>query len=335
MTVLTDTDTNTDTDAVAGADAPAVEAQALDKVYPGGVHAVKGISFEVASGEAFGLLGPNGAGKSTTIGMLTGIVRPTSGRALIGGVDVASDPVGSRARSSVVFQDAVVDQPLTGRQNLELHLRLWGKDGPEGRTRLTELSELVGLSDVLDRPVATYSGGQRRRLEIARALVSEPHVLFLDEPTAGLDTRVRHDLFDVLATLRERTGVTILMTTHYLDEAERLCDRIAIVDGGEVVACDSPSSYLAALGDDVLEIRPRSTDRAVRALRRAGVAPDDLVVVGATVTVLLRGRGADELLRTLHDEGHELRSVTTRRPTFDDAYLRLTGSRANDDKEMT
>jgi ABC-2 type transport system ATP-binding protein len=319
--VLTDTVT----------DAPAVEAQALDKIYPGGVHAVKGISFEVASGEAFGLLGPNGAGKSTTIGMLTSTVRPTSGRALLGGVDVARDPVGSRARSSVVFQDAVVDQPLTGRQNLELHLRLWGADGPEGRTRLAELSQVVGLSDVLDRPVATYSGGQRRRLEIVRALVSEPHVLFLDEPTAGLDTRVRHDLFDVLATLREQTGVTILMTTHYLDEAERLCDRIAIVDGGEVVACDSPSNYLAALGDEVLEIRPNSTDGAVHSLRRAGVAQSDLVVVGATVTVLLRGRRSDELLQLLRDEGHELRSVTTRRPTFDDAYLRLTGSHANDD----
>jgi ABC-2 type transport system ATP-binding protein len=315
------------------ADAPAVEAQELDKVYPGGVHAVKGISFEVAAGEAFGLLGPNGAGKSTTIGMLTSTVRPTSGRAFLGGVDVARDPVGSRARSSVVFQDAVVDQPLTGRQNLELHLRLWAADGPEGRARLAELSELVGLSDVLDRPVATYSGGQRRRLEIIRALVSEPHVLFLDEPTAGLDTRVRHDLFDVLATLRERTGVTILMTTHYLDEAERLCDRIAIVDGGEVVACDSPSSYLAVLGDDVLEIRPRSTDGAVGVLRRAGVAHDDLVVVGATVTVLLRGRSPDELLGRLRDEGQELRSVTTRRPTFDDAYLRLTGAHANDDHD--
>jgi ABC-2 type transport system ATP-binding protein len=313
------------------ADTPAVEAQALDKMYPSGVHAVKGISFEVASGEAFGLLGPNGAGKSTTIGMLTGTVRPTGGRAWLGGVDVAEDPIGSKARSSVVFQDAVVDQPLTGQQNLELHLRLWGADGPESRARLAELSELVGLSKALDRAVATYSGGQRRRLEIVRALVSRPHVLFLDEPTAGLDTRVRHDLFDVLATLREQTGVTILMTTHYLDEAERLCDRIAIVDGGEVVATDSPSNYLVALGDEVLEIRPRSTDDAVRALSRAGVAPDDLIVVGATVTVLLHGRAADEVLQHLRDGGHELRSVTTRRPTFDDAYLRLTRSRSSDD----
>jgi ABC-2 type transport system ATP-binding protein len=308
---------------------PAVEAVALEKVYPGDVHAVNGISFDVAPGEAFGLLGPNGAGKSTTIGMLNTTVRPTSGRALLGGRDVARDPIGTRSRSSVVFQDAVVDHPLTGRQNLELHLRLWGRDDAAGRTRLAELSQVVGLSEYLDRPVATYSGGQRRRMEIVRALVSDPQVLFLDEPTVGLDARVRHDLFDAIATLRDRTGVTILLTTHYLDEAERLCDRVAIIDGGRIVACDSPSNFLAALGTEVLELRLDETEGAVATLVGAGVVDDDIVTTGSTVTVILRDRAGQSLVDLLWEESVALRAVTTRRPTFDDVYLRLTGDRFN------
>jgi ABC-2 type transport system ATP-binding protein len=307
------------------ATAPALEARDLEKVYPGDVHAVQGISFEVAPGEVFGLLGPNGAGKSTTIGMLNTTVRPTSGHALLGGIDVASDPVGTRARSSVVFQDSVVDQPLTGRQNLRLHLRLWGRDDAAGRSRLAELSRVVGLDEYLDRPVATYSGGQRRRMEIVRALASDPQVLFLDEPTVGLDTRVRHDLFDTLTTLREHTGVTILITTHYLDEAERLCDRIAIVDAGRVVASDTPANLLAELGTEVLELRLDEPERAMVTLREAGVAADDILVIGTTTTVVLRGRTGGDLVRLLHESSVALRAVTTRRPDFDDVYLRVTG----------
>jgi ABC-2 type transport system ATP-binding protein len=310
---------------------PALEAAQLEKIYPGDVHAVRGISFTVEPGEAFGLLGPNGAGKSTTVGMLNTTVRPTSGRALLGGVDVAEDPIGTRARSSVVFQDTVVDQPLTGRQNLELHLRLWNRSGTAGRARLAELCELVGLTEVLDRPVATYSGGQRRRLEIARALASDPQVLFLDEPTVGLDTRVRHDLFDALATLRDRTGVTILMTTHYLDEAERLCDRIAIVDDGRIVACDTPANLLTALGAEVLELRVDHPERVEHVLVDAGVAPADILTIGTTLTVVLRGRSGESLVTGLRERSLVLRSVTTRRPTFDDVYLRLTGGHLGDD----
>ena len=310
---------------------PAVEAINLEKVYPGDVHAVRGISFAVTPGEAFGLLGPNGAGKSTTIGMLNTTIRPTSGRATLGGRDVSADPIGTRARSSVVFQDTVVDQPLTGRQNLELHLRLWGKDDATSRTRLAELCGLVGLDEVLDRPVGTYSGGQRRRLEIVRALSSDPQVLFLDEPTVGLDTRVRHDLFDALATLRDRTSVTIFMTTHYLDEAERLCDRIAIVDGGRVVACDSPANLLGALSPEVLELRVDQPDHAEQALVAGGVDAADLLVIGTTLTALLRDRSAEVLVAGLREKGVVLRSVTTRHPTFDDVYLRLTGGRIDAD----
>jgi ABC-2 type transport system ATP-binding protein len=307
--------------------APALEAQDLVKIYPGDVHAVKGISFTVERGEAFGLLGPNGAGKTTTVGMLNSTVTPTSGRALLGGRDVARDPFGTRSISSVVFQDAVIDQPLTGRQNLDLHIKLWGVDPTLGRARLADLSATVGIADILDRAVSTYSGGQRRRAEIVRALLSGPEVLFLDEPTVGLDTRIRHDLFDVIATLRDRTGVTIIMTTHYLDEAERLCDRVAVIDTGTIVACDTPSNLLASMGREVLELRVSDTDEVVKVLRTHGIDPDDIVVIGGTVTASLRSIDGPHALRLLAENSVPVLSATTRAPTLDDVYLRLTGDR--------
>lgn len=303
----------------------AIEAIELTKTYPGGVTAVKGISFQVEAGEAFGLLGPNGAGKSTTIGMLNTTVVPTSGRALLGGRDVAKDPFGTRQISSVVFQDAVVDEPLTGRQNLELHLRLWGADDVSGRARLNDLADVAGLGDYLDRPVGTYSGGQRRRMEIVRALLSRPQVVFLDEPTVGLDTRIRHDLFDVLATLRDQTGITILLTTHYLDEAERLCDRIAVVESGRIVASDTPANFLAEAGDLMLEVRVDNVDVAAKTLEDAGVDYKDILIIGTTVTASLRGKEDWRVIALLRDAGAGIRSATTRAPTLDDVYLRLTG----------
>ena len=297
---------------------PAVEAIDLTKTYPGVIHAVRGVSFRVDRGEAFGLLGPNGAGKTTTVGMLNTTVTPTSGTALLGGRDVARDPIGTRAMSSVVFQEPVVDRQLTGAQNLDLHLRLWGTNRTEGRDRLERLAELVGIAPYLDRPVATYSGGERRRMEIVRALVSDPDVVFLDEPTVGLDTRVRHDLFDALAAMRDHTGVTVLLTTHYLDEAERLCDRIAIIDAGRIVACDSPANLLAPLGDTVLDVRVDDTERAVGALVEAGLPGDDILVIGSTITVPLRGVTPDHVLDSLEHDVIAVRSVITRHPTLDD-----------------
>src|SRR5439155_972496 len=203
----------------------AIQVRGLRKVFPGGVEAVSGEDFDVRPGELFGLLGRNGAGKSTTIGMLTGTVAPTGGSARLAGFDVATEPLAARRTSSVLFQDPVVDRPLTGRRNLEIHARLWGVPSREIAGRLEEIVEAFTLSDLIERPVATYSGGERRRLEIARTLVSEPTVLFLDEPTVGLDPRIRLELLDVIARLRERNEMTLLLTTHYLDEAERLSDR--------------------------------------------------------------------------------------------------------------
>src|SRR5438034_235776 len=220
---------------------PAVVVRGLAKTYPGGVEAVRPLDFQVEVGEVFGLLGPNGAGKSTTIGMLTTTVRPSAGTATLAGRDVTSEPLEARAASSVVFQDPVVDRSLTGRRNLEIHARLWRVPAREAGPRIEEIAAALGLDHLLGRPVATYSGGQRRRLEIARALVSRPRVLFLDEPTVGLDPRIRAELLDVIAGLRARFETTILLTTHYLDEAERLCDRVAIMHAGRIVALEAPA----------------------------------------------------------------------------------------------
>ena len=306
----------------------AVAVRNLRKTYPGGVEAVKGISFEVAAGEVFGLLGPNGAGKSTTIGMLTTTIAPTSGTATLAGYDVGTQPLQARRVSAVVFQEPVVDRMRTGRLNLETHARLWGLDVMSGRARIDDLAAGFGLADLLDRPVETYSGGERRRLEIARALVSQPRVLFLDEPTVGLDTRIRYELMDVIEGLRSSQGMSIVLTTHYLDEAERLCDRVAIVHRGVVVALDTPAALLASLGKQLVEVRVGTDgDRALTVLRRREVAGSDAFAVGATVTVPLHRTTASKVVAALDDEGLSTASVTTRVPTLDDVYLKLTGDR--------
>jgi ABC-2 type transport system ATP-binding protein len=305
---------------------PAISVRGLTKTWTGGVEAVKGIDFDVATGEAFGLLGPNGAGKSTTVGMLTTTVRPTSGSAHLYGRDVTTEPIAARADSAVVFQDPVVDRALTGRRNFEIHARLWGVSADDAGRRIDELADSFDLAGLLDRPVATYSGGQRRRLEIARALISEPRVLFLDEPTVGLDPRIRYELIDVVAGLRARFGATVLLTTHYLDEAERLCDRVAIMHAGRIVALDRPATLLAALGDQMLDLRVDTDPTAALArLRSQGVAGDDSFAVGATLTIPVRGRSAAALLAAVRETGLAATATSTRSPTLDDVYLRLTG----------
>jgi ABC-2 type transport system ATP-binding protein len=304
----------------------AIEAHSLRKIYPGGVEAVKGIDFEVAPGEVFGLLGPNGAGKSTTVGMLTTTIAPTSGTAKLAGYDVARQPLLARSVSSVVFQEPVVDQGLSGRANLELHARLWGTPPARAASRVEELTTSLGLKQLIARPVGSYSGGERRRLEIARALVSEPRVLFLDEPTVGLDPRIRHELLDVIAGLRQREEVTILITTHYLDEAQRLCDRVAIIHSGEIVALDSPQALLAGLGTEILEFRVHgSPETALAALRDRGIASADAFAIGASVTVPLHDVAASEALVAIEAERLRTSELATRAPTLDDVYLHLTG----------
>src|SRR5947207_2575153 len=304
---------------------PAIDVRQLRKTYPGGVEAVKGIDFEVAAGEVFGVLGPNGAGKSTTVGMLTTTIAPTTGSARVAGFDVASEPLAARRVSSVVFQDPVVDRALTGRRNLDIHARLWRVDPGVARNRIGELAETLGLAELLDRPVASYSGGERRRLEIARALVSQPQVLFLDEPTVGLDPRIRHELLEVIGRLRDHDRITILLTTHYLDEAERLCDRIAIIHAGRIVALDTPAALLAGLGQQLVEIRiDGSVNSALASLRERGVAGEDAFAVGSRVTVPLHQHSSGEAIAAIHELGLA-GAISAREPTLDDVYLRLTG----------
>jgi ABC-2 type transport system ATP-binding protein len=304
-----------------------IEVRQLRKVYPGGVEAVKGIDFDVGAGEVFGLLGPNGAGKSTTVGMLTTTIRPSSGTARLAGFDVAVDPLAARKVSSVVFQEAVVDRALTGRENLQLHARLWGVEPTRARQRITELAEAFGIADLLQRPVGGYSGGERRRLEIARALVSEPQVLFLDEPTVGLDPRIRHELLEIVGSLRGQRGLTILLTTHYLDEADRLCDRIAVMHAGRIVALDQPQRLRGMLGRELVELRVRADlPAALSTLRARGIAGDDAFSVGSTLTLPLRDLSAGEAIAAIDDLGLAS-AITAREPTLDDVYLRLTGDR--------
>ena len=308
---------------------PAVVVTGLTKTWPNGVEAVRGIDFAVAPGEVFGLLGPNGAGKSTTIGMLTTTVRPTAGSAHLCGHDVATAPIAARASSAVVFQDAVVDAALTGRRNLTIHARLWGASAADAARRIDELRADFALDELLDRPIATLSGGQRRRLEIARALLSEPAVLFLDEPTVGLDPRLRHELLDLIAGLRARSGMAVLLTTHYLDEAERLCDRIGIIDHGRIVVLDTPDRLLATLGEEILEVRVAGPAApALGVLHDAGVAADDVHAVGSTITVATRAARPDDLTDALATHAITTISAHRRRPTLDDVYLHLTGDPA-------
>jgi ABC-2 type transport system ATP-binding protein len=229
--------------------------------------------------------------------------------------------------SSVVFQEAVVDRGLSGRRHLSMHARLWNVDPADAVRRCHNVIEGFGLGEVIDRPVGTYSGGQRRRLEIARALVSDPQVLFLDEPTVGLDTRIRYELLDLIAGLRASTSMATLVTTHYLDEAERLCDRVGVVHAGRIVALDTPANLLEELGEQIIEIRV--TDDPVIALARLrdrGLAGIDAFAVGATLTIPLHATSAQSLIAALDSVGVATSAVSTRQPTLDDVYLQLTGA---------
>src|SRR6516225_5338561 len=279
---------------------PEIEVRGLAKTYPGGVEAVRGIDFTVLAGEVFALLGPNGAGKTTTVGMLTTTIRPTAGRAWLAGFDVSAEPIRARAVSAAVNQDPAVDRALSGRRNLEIHARVWGVHRP--RERVDEVVGAFDLAEFVDRPVGTYSGGQRRRLEIARALLSRPRVLFLDEPTVGLDIRVRHELLDLLATLTGEGAMTILLTTHYLDEAERRCARVAVMHQGRIVGLDAPDALRRTLGHRIVELRvPGDPSPALAALRAAGIADTDAFSVGHTVIVPRHDGSTADTMTVIND----------------------------------
>lgn len=232
-----------------------IDVQELRKTYPGGIEAVKGISFQVMKGEVFGFLGPNGAGKSTTIMMLTTLLRPTAGTAVINGFDIAKAPYEVRMQLGYVSQDLAVDDNLTGRENLRLQAGFYHIPKDQVNPRINEVLELVGLADRADDLVESYSGGMRKRLDIACGLIHRPRVLFLDEPTLGLDIQTRYEIWRHIERLRRENSMTMFLTTHYMEEADTLCDRIAIIDRGVIKAIGSPGALKAQLGGDVIYIR--------------------------------------------------------------------------------
>jgi len=305
----------------------AIGVEGLRKSY-GSVQALDGVSFAVAEGEVFGLLGPNGAGKSTTVRVLVTLTQPDEGTARVGGHDVRRDPGAVRRTIGYVPQDSGVDQLGTGRENLMLQGRVQGMNGRELRARVDELLELVGITDAADRIVKTYSGGMRRRLDVALGLVHRPRVLFLDEPTTGLDPGARVAMWAEVSRLAQAESLTILLTTHYLEEADELADRLAIVSQGRIVVEGTPAELKARLAGDAVhvELENGAVDLAQRVLAEAGARPEQ-VLDGRTVVARVEhgGRALPAVLAALESAGVGVASVAVSRPSLDDVYLHFTG----------
>ncbi len=299
----------------------------LEKVYPGNVRAVEGISFEVRPGEIFGFLGPNGAGKSTTIGILTTMLRPTGGEAWVDGLSVGEDPEGIRRRIGLVFQESTADDELTGRENLELSAALYGVSPAETRTRIAELLPQLSLEGAADRMVKTYSGGMRRRLELAAGIIHKPRILFLDEPTLGLDPQGRTGIGEAIRDLRHRFGVTVFITTHYLDEADALCDRIAIIDHGKIQALGTPSELKDRIGGDVLTLVPQDGSRDLTEVlaKVPGVLSVRRHETGYRVKAAKGEALVPTLVQTCFSQGVPLATVALKKPSLDEVFLEFTG----------
>jgi len=308
-----------------------VLAEDLVKVYKGDVRALDGVSFQVPQGTVLGLLGPNGAGKTTAVRVLSTLLRPTSGRAMVAGVDVLADPEAARRVIGLAGQYAAVDEALTGRENLLLVGRLNHLSRAEGRSRATALLNRFELAEAADRTLKTYSGGMRRRLDLAAALVARPPVLFLDEPTTGLDPRSRIELWGVIREL-VADGTTLLLTTQYLEEADRLADRICVIDHGKVIAEGTAMQLKATLGGSVVEIEVEDEPTALRVeAALQGIGQGAPVREGAVVRVAAAGAATmTEFVRRL-DAGHlEPTGLQLRQPSLDDVFLALTGRSAEE-----
>jgi ABC-2 type transport system ATP-binding protein len=305
----------------------AIEASGLVKTY-GEVRALSGVSFSVPEGSVFGLLGPNGAGKSTTVRILTTLTRPDEGSASVAGLDVLADPTGVRRSIGVVGQRSGVDPEATGRENLRLQGQVYDLPAHEREQRIDELLERFRLSDAADRLVSGYSGGMQRRLDVALGLVSRPKVLFLDEPTTGLDPEVRAEMWQEIESLASEHGVTVLLTTHYMEEADRLAARLAIVDQGQIVAQGTPDELKRELhGDAVhIELGAGANGNARTALDRVdGVR--EIVLDGRSLHARVDdgARAVPGVLAALDANGVPVASVTVARPSLEDVYLRHAG----------
>jgi ABC-2 type transport system ATP-binding protein len=310
-------------------DPSAIQTTDLVKEYPGDVRALDGVTFDVRAGEVFALLGPNGAGKTTTVKILTTLSRPTSGEARVAGFDVVREPGKVRQAIGVVAQRAGAAPTATGRENLVLQGTFFGMGGGELKARVDALLDMVGLTDAADRVSATYSGGMSRRLNIAMGLVHRPRVLFLDEPTTGLDPEVRATMWDEIRRLAAEERLTILLTTHYLEEADRLAGRLAILDGGRVVAAGTPDGLKADLRGDAIavELDNGAAEPTVRAALARVPGVGELRFDQRTVHLRVAA-GASALpgvLSALDATGVAVASATVSRPSLDDVYLRHTG----------
>ena len=307
----------------------AVSVRALAKRY-GEIEAVRGIDLDVESGGTFGFLGPNGAGKSTTIKLLCTLANPTGGTALVAGRDVVRERLEVRRRIGLVFQDSTLDLQFTAMENLRFHAELYGVPRATFLARAEEVLEIVGMADARDRLVITFSGGMKRRLEIARGLLHAPQVLFLDEPTVGLDPQTRASIWEYVRDLQQRERVTIFMTTHYMDEAE-YCDRIAIVDAGRLLVVDTPAALKARVGADRVRIETDDDEAAIVALAdRFGIE-----AARSEGAVVFHVAGGESFVPRLFEElGMPIRSVSVHRPSLDDVFMNWTG-RTIRDAEVT
>src|SRR5262245_15108912 len=312
-----------------GDDTQAIEARDLVKTYPGDVRALDGISLSVGKGTIFGLLGPNGAGKSTTVKVLTTLSRPDTGSAIVAGHDVLRNPDRVRRSIGVVGQKAAVDPSATGRENLQLQGRIHGLGGRRLRARIGELLDEFGIADAADRIVQTWSGGMQRKLDVAMGLIHRPSVLFLDEPSTGLDPEARASLWHEIGRLANQEGLTILLTTHYLDEADRLASRLAIVDRGRIVAEGAPEALKAELRGDAINVVVGSADAgpdAARVLERIeGLGAPTLDGTLVTARADHAATTVPAVLSALDAAGVAVAAITVARPSLDDVYLRHTG----------
>jgi len=304
---------------------PAVSVTGLVKRF-GEVQAVRGIDLTVDAGETFGFLGPNGAGKSTTINVLCTLIRPTAGSAQVAGYDVVTERDEVRRNISLVFQDTTLDAYLTAERNLQLHAELYGMPRGAIDNRLRQVLDMVGLWDRRASKVSTFSGGMKRRLEIARGLLHSPRVLFLDEPTIGLDPQTRSSIWSYIDELREAERITIFMTTHYMDEAE-YCDRIAIIDQGKIIALDTPQALKASIGEDRVRMNVDDDEVAIAALREQfGIRA---TIAEGAVTFAVE-EGEQFIPKLFADFPTGIRSVNVSRPSLDDVFMSYTGTTIRD-----
>jgi len=301
-----------------------IEAKGLYKEYDK-VKAVNGIDLKISEGEIFGLLGPNGAGKTTTLSMLATLIKPTKGKATVNGFDITRESHRVRQSIGFVFQDPSSDDLLTGRENLYLHAMMYGVDMKNINSKMDDVLKLVDLTDVQNRRMKTYSGGMRRRLELARGLLHEPKVLFLDEPTLGLDPQTREHLWKYIKKLSTEKKVTIIVTTHYMDEADLLCDRIAIIDHGRIVALDTPANLKKKVGGDV--VRLKVTKPNLKALKRLKYIKK---VKTEKDTLILTVNNAETHIQGILKAVGEVTSVESHSPTLNDVFLHFTGSEIRD-----